>query len=237
MDARHLSKRLAYVAAFVPDGARLADIGSDHAYLPANLVLTKRISFAIAGEVAKGPYQNMVNELKHDGLRDKVQPRLADGLAAIHDGDKIDTVTIAGMGGTLISQILEKGQANLNHAHTMILQPNVGAIHVRQWLAQHQWQISSERIIQEDGHVYEIIASKKVRKPVHYTDRQLRFGPYLIQDVANPAFVAMWKGEASRLETSIDQMRQATNPPIEKINQFNRQLEEIREVIGNDNRE
>lgn len=236
MDARHLSKRLACVAAFVPDGARLADIGSDHAYLPANLVLTSRINCAIAGEVAKGPYQNMVNELKHDGLANKVQPRLADGLAAIDDDDNIDTVTIAGMGGTLISQILEKGQAKLKNAHTMILQPNVGAIHVRQWLAQHQWRISSERIIEEDGHVYEIIAAQKSRQPVHYTDRQLRFGPYLIQEASNPAFVTMWEGEASRLETSIDQMRQATNPPTDKINQFNHQLEEIREVISNDNR-
>lgn len=236
VDAKHLSSRLAWVAAFVPDGARLADIGSDHAYLPANLVLTGRIKYAVAGEVAKGPYQNMVNELKHEGLIGQIHPRLANGLGAIHPDDHIDTVTIAGMGGTLISQILENGQAQLKGTTTMVLQPNVGSMRVRQWLAQHQWSITDERIVEEDDHVYEIIAAKKVRHFVKYNQSQLRFGPFLMRHPENQAFSQMWREEADRLTTSIHEMQRAKVPPLQKINQFQQQLQEIREVIDRDNR-
>lgn len=98
MDARHLSKRLATAAEFVPVGARLADIGSDHAYLPAFLALRGRIEYAVAGEVVRGPYQNACREITREGLQEIIVPRLADGLAAINADDRIDTVTICGMG-------------------------------------------------------------------------------------------------------------------------------------------
>ena len=113
MDEKHLSKRLTQVAAFVPQGARIADIGSDHAYLPAALALSGRIQFAVAGEVANGPYDNMVKEITENGLTKTIIPRLANGLAAIRPTDKVDTVVIAGMGGALIADILEKGRAQL----------------------------------------------------------------------------------------------------------------------------
>ena len=64
MDTYHLSKRLAKAAAYVPQGARLADIGSDHAYLPANLAINHIIDYGVAGEVVKGPYENAVHEAK-----------------------------------------------------------------------------------------------------------------------------------------------------------------------------
>jgi Predicted SAM-dependent methyltransferase len=68
MDAKQLSKRLATVAKYVPEHARMADIGSDHAYLPAFLALQGKISFAVAGEVVKGPYENAVHEIKSQNL-------------------------------------------------------------------------------------------------------------------------------------------------------------------------
>lgn len=231
MDAKHLSRRLAYVAAFVSDGARVADIGSDHAYLPANLILTGRIQYAVAGEVAKGPYDNMVKEIKRYGLQDSISPRLANGLEAIRQSDKIDTVTIAGMGGALISQILDSGQSKLEHTQTMILQPNVGAYRVRKWLANNKWKIEDERIIEEDGHVYPIIYSKRTAHSVTYNDKELRFGPYLLKDPANSAFIAMWQSEAQRLTKSISEMKSAPQPPRNKIDQFATQLREIKEVL------
>lgn len=232
MDAKHLSKRLASVAAFVEDGARLADIGSDHAYLPANLVLTGRIDYAVAGEVVRGPYDNMVNEINHYGLAKYVHPRLADGLAAVHDDDRIDTVTIAGMGGSLISQILENGQDQLKTVTRMVLQANVGAVRVREWLANHGWAIRDERILEEAGHIYQIIEAGRAKQPVHYSDQALLFGPVLLKDPNNPAFVAMWQAEAKRLASSIAAMKSAKQPPVAKIADFSEQLKEIKEVLS-----
>ena len=137
MDSIHLSPRLAAVASFVPKGARLADIGSDHAYLPANLLINNKISFAIAGEVAKGPYENAQHEIVRRALTIQLEARLANGLAAIKDEDHIDTVTIAGMGGVLITEILEAGFSRAKRFETLILQPNTDEHIVRTWLNNH----------------------------------------------------------------------------------------------------
>ena len=131
MDAHHLSKRLLNVAKLVPKGARLADIGSDHAYLPAYLALKGQIEFAVAGEVVKGPFQNAQQVVRAQGLNEQIAVRLADGLAAIEASDQIDTITICGMGGTLICDILEKGKDKLVKHPFLILQPNVGEKNVR----------------------------------------------------------------------------------------------------------
>ena len=72
MDAYHLSKRLAKAAAYVPQGARLADIGSDHAYLPANLAINHIIDYGVAGEVVKGPYENAVHEIQREHLEENI---------------------------------------------------------------------------------------------------------------------------------------------------------------------
>lgn len=98
-----LSKRLETVADFVPQGARLVDVGSDHAYLPLFLVEQKRIDFAIAGEVVQGPYQSALQNVELAGRSDMIQVRLANGLAAVEEQDEISAVTIAGMGGRLIA--------------------------------------------------------------------------------------------------------------------------------------
>lgn len=108
MNAQNLSKRLEKVASFVPKGAIVADIGSDHAYLPCYLVHKGIIQKAVAGEVVKGPYQSALKKVKEEGLENQITVRLADGLEAIESADHVDTITIAGMGGSLIVSILEK---------------------------------------------------------------------------------------------------------------------------------
>ena len=104
-----ISKRLEMVASFVPQGAVLLDVGSDHAYLPIELVEKGHIDRAIAGEVVEGPYQSAVTNVKSHGLTEKIQVRLANGLAAFEESDLVSVITIAGMGGRLIATILEDG--------------------------------------------------------------------------------------------------------------------------------
>ena len=192
VDEKHLSARLACVASLVPAGARVADIGSDHAYLPAALVLDGKIDFAIAGEVVKGPYENAVHEIKDHQLEGRVIPRLADGLAAIEPADKVDTITIAGMGGSLIASILEKDKNKLTGIKRLVLQPNVGESQLREWLMNNHYQIMNEKIIEEDNHIYEIIVAEPSVVPFRYSKYELDFGPFLLEN-KGPVFRKKWR--------------------------------------------
>ena len=86
----------------------LLDVGSDHAYLPIDMVERGKIESAIAGEVVEGPYQSAVKNVEAHSLKEKIQVRLANGLAAFEESDQVSVITIAGMGGRLIARILEE---------------------------------------------------------------------------------------------------------------------------------
>ena len=235
VDEKHLSARLACVASLVPAGARVADIGSDHAYLPAALVLDGKIDFAIAGEVVKGPYENAVHEIKDHQLEGQVIPRLADGLAAIEPADKVDTITIAGMGGSLIASILEKGKDKLTEIKRLVLQPNVGESQLREWLMNNHYQIMNEKIIEEDNHIYEIIVAEPSVVPFRYSKYELDFGPFLLEN-KGPIFKKKWQEYLQREAHVIDQMQKAQQPPVKKINEINQFLSQVKEAIADDNR-
>lgn len=235
VDEKHLSARLACVASLVPAGARVADIGSDHAYLPAALVLDGKIDFAIAGEVVKGPYENAVHEIKDHQLEGRVIPRLADGLAAIEPADKVDTITIAGMGGSLIASILEKDKNKLTGIKRLVLQPNVGESQLREWLMNNHYQIMNEKIIEEDNHIYEIIVAEPSVVPFRYSKYELDFGPFLLEN-KGPVFRKKWQEYLQREAHVIDQMQRAQQPPVKKINEINEFLSQVKEAIADDNR-
>ena len=235
VDEKHLSARLACVASLVPAGARVADIGSDHAYLPAALVLDGKIDFAIAGEVVKGPYENAVREIKDHQLEGQVIPRLADGLAAIDPADKVDTITIAGMGGSLIASILEKDKNKLTGIKRLVLQPNVGESQLREWLMNNYYQIMNEKIIEEDNHIYEIIVAEPSGVPFRYSKYELDFGPFLLEN-KGPVFRKKWQEYLQREAHVIDQMQKAQQPPVKKINEINEFLSQVKEAIADDNR-
>ena len=230
MDAHHLSKRLLAVAKLVPTNARLADIGSDHAYLPAYLALNDQLAFGVAGEVVKGPYQNAKQEIKKEGLDDIIEVRLADGLAAIKATDKINVVTICGMGGTLISDILATGKDKLADHPQLILQPNVGESNVRKWLVENNYQIDSEQIMQEDGHIYEIISASYTPVKQELTEAELIFGPWLLKE-KNETFKAKWQKEIAKLETILIELQKASHVPATKKEALQTRIVQIRGVL------
>ncbi len=180
MNAQKLSKRLETVASFVPTGAVIADIGSDHAYLPCYLVHKGIASRAIAGEVVKGPYESAVRQVRTEGLTQSITVRLADGLAAIQEEDHVNTVTIAGMGGPLIVSILEKHPASLKNVTRLILQPNIHAKVIREWAIANGWAILDEVILEEDDKIYEVLVLQ--RGPETLTEAEILLGKHLIAD-------------------------------------------------------
>ena len=133
MQKKTISQRLERVAAFVPDGAKLLDVGSDHAYLPINLIQEGRIEKALAGEVIEGAFSVCPEKCGEHGLTEQIEVRLANGLAALEAEDQIDTIVIAGMGGRLISEILENGRAKLGSISRLVLQPNNREDELRSW--------------------------------------------------------------------------------------------------------
>ncbi|MDQ0741371.1 tRNA A22 N-methylase [Pseudomonas sp. W4I3] len=114
MNEHTLSMRLERVAALVPAGARLADIGSDHAYLPVALLRRGVIALAVAGEVAATPFHAAQRTVRDNGLEQRIQVRLANGLAAIEPDDAITAISLCGMGGETIRDILDSGNAQLS---------------------------------------------------------------------------------------------------------------------------
>ena len=198
-------------------------------------MLDGKIDFAIAGEVVKGPYENAVREIKDHQLEGRVIPRLADGLAAIEPADKVDTITIAGMGGSLIASILEKDKNKLTGIKRLVLQPNVGESQLREWLMNNYYQIMNEKIIEEDNHIYEIIVAEPSVVPFRYSKYELDFGPFLLEN-KGPVFRKKWQEYLQREAHVIDQMQKAQQPPVKKINEINEFLSQVKEAIADDNR-
>jgi tRNA (adenine22-N1)-methyltransferase len=196
MNIEKLSKRLEAVASYIPSDSILADIGSDHAYLPCYAVLNGLVARAIAGEVVEGPYQSARNQVLSAGLEDKIEVRKGDGLEVLLP-DEATAITIAGMGGTLISTILERGKDKLGKIERLILQPNIHAVSIREWLLKNGWQLKNEQILEEDGKIYEIVVAEKGNPDLPYKENKeasFLMGPFLLQE-KNSTFVKKWENE------------------------------------------
>ena len=213
MNAQKLSKRLEMVASFVPTGAVVADIGSDHAYLPCYLVHKGIAARAVAGEVVKGPYESAVRQVRTEGLSNKITVRMADGLAAVEEADAVTAVTIAGMGGPLIVSILEKHPQALKTVTRLILQPNIHARVIREWAVKHGWALQDEVILEEDGKVYEVLVLQ--RGQMDLTEAQILLGPKLM-NTKSAVFVEKWSHEIANWQRVQQAIAQAEMTPENK---------------------
>lgn len=216
MNEEQLSKRLEKVASYITKNERIADIGSDHAYLPCFAVKNQTASFAIAGEVVDGPFQSAQKQVRSSGLREQIDVRKGNGLAVIEKKDAIDTIVIAGMGGTLIRTILEEGAAKLAGVTKLILQPNIAAWQLREWSEQNNWLITSEAILREDNKVYEIMVLAPSEKPVTWTKQEIFFGPCLLKE-QSAIFKSKWRHEANTWQNIIQTI--SNNQPVSTENQ------------------
>ncbi len=149
-----LAPRLQAIAQQVPQGARLADVGTDHSYLPVWLLMNDRIETAIAADLREGPLNRAKETAKQYGQSEKVSFRLCDGLADIA-ADEVDTVVIAGMGGETIATILEAAPWTRQNK-LLFLQPMTGMPQLRLWLQSHNYTILSEQIVREGKRLYSI---------------------------------------------------------------------------------
>lgn len=225
-----LSKRLETVASFVIQDAIVADIGSDHAYLPTYLVQQGVVQKAVAGEVVKGPFESAVKNVEKHGMSTSITVRLASGLAAIEESDNVDIITIAGMGGTLIASILEEGKSQLKNVRRIITQPNIHAQAIREWAVANGWIIVCEEILKEDGKIYEVVVLEKGQAT--YDELSLLVGPFLVEE-KNDVFIEKWTHECAQWHEVLRSIEQATETPavMEKKERLTRQIKLIKEVL------
>ena len=173
-----ISKRLEAVAGMVTSGSFLADIGTDHGYIPIYLIEHKRIPKAIAMDVNRGPLEKAKEHIMQAGLQDKIETRLSDGLEKLKP-DEAESILIAGMGGPLTVRILSEGAGKLGACRELILQPQSDLKAVRTYLEREGWKIVREEMVQEEGKFYPMMRAVPGEE-CKMTPIQLRFGPLLL---------------------------------------------------------
>ncbi|MFG6114307.1 tRNA (adenine(22)-N(1))-methyltransferase [Halobacillus sp. MO56] len=234
MNEKVLSRRLQVVASYLPRGANFADIGSDHAYLPCYVCLQDPTATAIAGELNEGPFQSARKEVESNDLSARIEVRKGDGLSVLSN-DEVDQIVIAGMGGTLITNILEEGKEKLGRTSRIIVQPNVDAKSLRKWFFNYNYKITAEEIIEEAGHIYEVIVAEKndTGKKLHYSEREILFGPYLMNE-KSPVFKKKWIEEKTKREYVKKEIQKAANTDNDKIAALELEILWIEEVLKDD---
>jgi len=150
-----LTPRLAAVAARVPAGARLADVGTDHGYLPVRLLLDGAIPSAVAADLRAGPLSRARETAHRYHVEDRISFRLCDGLSGVGE-DEADAVAIAGMGGGTIAAILSAAPWTKN-GKRLLLQPMTGLGDLREFLAGNGYRIEREHIACEGRRLYSVM--------------------------------------------------------------------------------
>lgn len=246
-----LSRRLQLIADYVTTGSRIADIGSDHAMLPVYLLQIGKCPSAIAGELNKGPFEAARKQAADAGLSQRLTVRQGDGLNVLEPGEA-DTITIAGMGGSLMSDILEAGFLNgkLQGVKELVLQPNVGEAIVREWLLQHGWYLEEECIIEEDGKIYEIMHAVKSDQADSLNEKLYnadflnlklnkavllavlkQMGPHLLR-APKPVLIKKWRHELDKLARICEQLSGSELPESAmKLVQFKAEMNVLEEVL------
>ena len=179
------------VAAMVTKGHRLADIGTDHGYVPIALVQQKKIPSAIAMDINKGPLAHAKENIALYEVADYIETRLSDGVEALQ-AEEVDTILIAGMGGELVIHILSAGEKVCRSAKELILQPQSELRKVRKFLREHKYKIIDEDMVLEEGKYYPMMKVIPVEEDIFWRNKPESiiipcdiYGPILLKN-GNP---------------------------------------------------
>lgn len=175
-----LSKRLQKVADTVNKSNIVADIGTDHAYVPIYLVKSKVANKAIAADISQGSCKKAQLNVNNKHLNHLIDVRCGNGLEVIKADEIIDTIIIAGMGGLMTISVLESNKKAVNNARQLVLQPQKDIYKVRQYIHSIGYKITNETMLVDNNKYYNIInAEKGIEK---YTELEYLFGKILIEN-------------------------------------------------------
>lgn len=213
-----LSKRLHAVAQLACEAKKIADVGTDHGYIPIYLMEEGGVESALAMDINKGPLERAKENIRMHGLEKKIETRLSDGVAELRPGEA-DTVVIAGMGGALTVQILREGSEVLSEVETLVLQPQSELEMVRRYLHSSGYYITQEDMEEEDGKYYPMM---KVRHGMSqpWKDFEYKYGKFLISQ-QNPVLAEFLEKEWNVYQTIRNGLKKQTGEHIA------RRLEEV----------
>ena len=223
------------VASMVTPGNVLADVGTDHGYVPISLVQRKKIPRAIAMDINKGPLQRACEHIAEFQLEELIETRLSDGVNKLKVGE-VDSILIAGMGGELVIHILSEGMEVCRNAKELILQPQSELEKVRQFLREKKFKILDEDMIIEDGKYYPMMKVVPVDEDEFWdciSEEAIRacymYGPLLLKN-GNPSLRKYLVKQHKQLDKILKELNNL--PESEKI--FVRKQEVLDEISLNE---
>lgn len=217
------------VADMVTHGNVLADVGTDHGYVPIALVQQGKIPRAIAMDINKGPLARAQEHISMCQLEDYIETRLSDGVEALSVGE-VDSILIAGMGGDLVIHILREGHEVCRNVKELILQPQSELARVRQYLREHLFQIVDEDMVIEDGKYYPMMRVVPVEEDNFWRflpEETLRpcdmYGPLLLKN-GNPSLRKYLVKQHKQLNKILKELN--SQPDSEAISKRKLQVQE-----------
>ena len=209
-----LPSRLEAVAACVGIGARVVDVGTDHGLLPIALVGSGRATEAIAADLREQPLDMARRNVQRFGKGDRIQLRLGDGLSILEPFEA-DTVTIAGMSGRRMVEILRAVNLSELEIDRIILQPNSDQMEMRQDLAEDGWGVVYERLVVCGNRCYVVIVLERTAEPQRLSRADALLGPFLKQQPGDPLYQVWCSIMSSLLETKVQGLRRGGVKPDE----------------------
>ncbi len=199
-----LKGRLKLIADKVPVCSVVADIGTDHAYIPVYLIQQEKCCYAIASDVKPGPIQVANRNISKYKLSDKIETRMGSGLETLKENEA-DAVIIAGMGGTLLAELLDAHPEKVSGNTLLVLQPMNDLHVVRKWLYDNRFEIRDEELIAEGNKIYCVLTASYNGKYKEYNDFELHVGELLIEK-RDPLLQAYCKMKASQIDRVLKQL-------------------------------
>ena len=217
----NLDSRLQAIANFVPIGSRVADIGTDHGYLAIELVKKNIATFVIASDKNIGPLEAARKNIQNTDVENRIDLRLGDGLKTLATGE-VDVVCIAGMGGTLICDILNESLEIIAKVDKIILQPMNAADKVRQWASENNFYIEDEDLAEVDDIIYEIFSLNRHQNNVILTKK-----------LKSPLFKKFIETKIKKLQNILAAMSQSPKAKIsDKYFEIENQIKELKAKLN-----
>ena len=221
-----LSERLKVIAGLVSEAASVVDIGADHGYLSIFIEKTKSPKKIIAADINEKPLLSAKRNIEKTGAK-SIETRLSDGLAKIQP-DEVDTVIIAGMGGEVISGIIDRAEWLKDSRYTLLLQPMTSATNLRRYLAENGFDIVYEQAVKDAGKIYSVIKAQFVGELKSFDEAFFHIGKLNAQNELDREYIKKQLKIAKECKEQLQNVGEAK----EKYAFYKNLTEKIEEILG-----